>query len=1211
MNVLSLNVQGMGKKKKRRWISDLSGKHKVNFLALQETKTEHITDFDVKSVWGNFNYEYVFSPAIGLSGGVLCVWDPQVFVKSRSITTRSFVAIEGDCVSKGVRLMFIVVYAPNDCRFRKLLWLRLKSLIRGWEGEVVLVGDFNEVRYAFERSGSLFNSASAALFNDFIVQLDLIDVYLGGYSFTWTDKWAKKMSKLDRFLVSRGMFTHFPDLSGLVLDRFLSDHRPILLFENHVDYGPTPFRLFHSWLEDEDFACVVSTSWKEAVSPSNNPIVDFFNKLKRLKGVLRVWCRDQLNMKHKDRLHCLEKIKHIDKKIDEGSVLEEELRERVELFKNVLDMDSKIDEDNKQRAKVKWAVDGDENSGFFHGVVNKKRRQKTVHGVMRNGDWISEPVKVKDAFFNHFKSWFSSTHSQKPTFDSEMFHVLSREQANTLDSMVTNEEIKQAVWDCGVNKAPGPDGFTVEFFKKLWDLVHVDLFASIKHFFEKGKMPSGCNSSFIALIPKVKNPRFLNEFRPISLIGFHYKVIGKLLANRLANVINDLISQEQSAFVLGRQILDGPMILNEVVSWCIGRKKKMMLLKVDFEKAYDSLRWDYLEEIMSKMGFGRRWCKWIRACLVTSRASVLVNGSPTDEFACQRGLRQGDPLSPFLFIIAMEGLHVAFNRAVTNKKFIGFRVGDSPFVLSNLFYADDAMFLGEWSTENVRNILYILHCFYLISGLKINVNKSKLFGVGVDLNISKEMASRFGCVHGIFPFIHLGVPVGRNMSTVVSWNEVVEKFHARLNRWKVKALSIGGRLTLLKSVLGSLATYYLSVFKAPLQVLKKLETLRNRFFIGGSDKQDKITWVAWNKVLRSKDNGGLGVGSLFALNRALLYKWKWKFLTVRRNLWVHTIKAIYGDDGDTSMVRKSGNWNTCWKGVQNAITHLRNNDIDLDYFLKKKVGDGSNTFFWKERWNGEDIFMLKYPRIYNLQLNKDITVKELYPLLEANLRRRPRSGVEQAQWDQLVNVCNGVHLGSVKDSWQWDLGLQNDFTVATTREFIDDLWLGQGNVTYKWNKCIPIKINIFAWRLSLNRLPTKDLLAIRGINIQDLTCLNCGENMESINHIFYSCPMAVDLWSLCGRWCDIDFPQMFSWNEWSTWLRDLQVPAPKKEILCAICLVLKWSIWRFRNEMSFSVKKPKKGDFFHNFVISSFLWITHRYRKDSFVWAKWLCNPFL
>ncbi|GKA87022.1 RNA-directed DNA polymerase, eukaryota, reverse transcriptase zinc-binding domain protein [Tanacetum coccineum] len=163
-------------------------------------------------------------------------------------------------------------------------------------------------------------------------------------------------------------------------------------------------------------------------------------------------------------------------------------------------------------------------------------------------------------------------------------------------------------------------------------------------------------------------------------------------------------------------------------------------LKVDFEKAFDTVNWKYLDHMLLSLGFGSKWRRWIKMCLHSTRASVLVNGSPSSEFPIKRGLRQGDPLSPFLFIIVMEGLHLALEDAVSSGLIHGVKVGNSDLYISHLFYADDLVIISEWNKQDMDNIIRILHVFYLASGLKINISKSHVYGLGVNLIDSDNKA---------------------------------------------------------------------------------------------------------------------------------------------------------------------------------------------------------------------------------------------------------------------------------------------------------------------------------------------------------------------------------------------------------------------------------------------------------------------------------------
>ncbi|GKB32479.1 RNA-directed DNA polymerase, eukaryota [Tanacetum coccineum] len=493
-----------------------------------------------------------------------------------------------------------------------------------------------------------------------------------------------------------------------------------------------------------------------------------------------------------------------------------------------------------------------------------------------------------------------------------------------MENVVTRSEIKKAVWDCGTDKSPGPDGFTFGFFRRYWTFLENDVVEAVNTFFNHGNFPKGINSSFITLIPKNQEAKTTKDFRPITLIGSIYKIITKILANRMVFVLEDLVDEVQSAFISKRQILDGPFILNELYQWCSKKKKQTMIFKVDFEKAYDSVRWDYLDDILKKFGFGEKWCTWIRNCLISSKGSILVNGSPTMEFQFHKGLKQGDPLSPFLFILIMESLHISVNRVVEAGLFRGVQVGNAIHV-SHLFFADDAVFLGHWSDSNIDTILRILDCFYHASGLKINMSKSKLMGISVHRDNVAQAAQKIGCDILQAPFSYLGSKVGSLMSRIQSWDETINLIVARLSRWKMKTLSIGGRFTLIKSVLGSLPIYHMSLFRVPLQVLRKMESIRGRFFNGITQNGTKHSWVKWKNVLTSIQNGGLGVSSLFALNRALLFKWVWRFLSYQSCLWSKVIKGIHGNDGNLG--RKVSNQHpSLWLDIIKEVNLLRNRE---------------------------------------------------------------------------------------------------------------------------------------------------------------------------------------------------------------------------------------------------------------------------------------------
>jgi hypothetical protein len=308
---------------------------------------------------------------------------------------------------------------------------------------------------------------------------------------------------------------------------------------------------------------------------------------------------------------------------------------------------------------------------------------------------------------------------ERPTLDGVDFKQLSNDEARGLEVNFGVREVVEVIELSDGNKSPGPDGFNFSFFKKFWGLLEKEIMCLFAEFHDSAKLPSCFFSYFITLIPKVLNPHQLCEFRPISLLGSLYKLLSKVLARRLGKVMNSIISKNQSAFIKGRHLADGVVVANEVVDLAKRSKRECLVFKVDFEKAYDSVSWNFLDYMLRRVGFGEKWMAWMKTCVCNGKLSVLVNGCPTEEVNISRGLKQGDHLAPFLFLLVVEGLTALSKSAISLGYFKGFQVGPEVSV-SLLQYADDTLFIGEACVENLWSMKAILKWFELVSGLKVN-----------------------------------------------------------------------------------------------------------------------------------------------------------------------------------------------------------------------------------------------------------------------------------------------------------------------------------------------------------------------------------------------------------------------------------------------------------------------------------------------------------
>ncbi|XP_071718366.1 uncharacterized protein [Rutidosis leptorrhynchoides] len=358
-----------------------------------------------------------------------------------------------------------------------------------------------------------------------------MDVPLDGRRFIWYNTSATNMSRIDRVLISSNMLTNFGDIKLLELPKGLSDHLPLLFHNEVVDFGQSPLRFFHYWFNYPDFYDKVTESFTnyEYVSMGS-----FLEKLKYLKTMSRSWIKDK------------EVVNARKESLDRGQKIEDKKKLIVEL-----DQMNKVEnEDTFHKARIKWDIKGEENSKVFHNMLKQRR--------------MGQMIKTK----------LLNSNSNQVLPDLRPDCELSADHCLDLEGDVTEAEIRSAVWDCRSDKSPRPDGFTFELIKLYWDCFRSDLVFTISLAFRDYQLTKGARSAFITLIPKVVNPSVINDdYRPIFLIGVQYKIIYKILANRIAKVVDSIICKEQSAFITGRQILDGSLVLSGTMDWYKKMKK--------------------------------------------------------------------------------------------------------------------------------------------------------------------------------------------------------------------------------------------------------------------------------------------------------------------------------------------------------------------------------------------------------------------------------------------------------------------------------------------------------------------------------------------------------------------------------------------------------------------------------------------------------------
>jgi hypothetical protein len=916
-------------------------------------------------------------------------------------------------------------------------------------------------------------------------------------------------------------------------------------------------------------------------------------KLKSLKLDLKKWNEEDFGNVLFKKNSLFQELQALES-IEESRVLTEEerithARIKMELEKYIL-----FDEISwRQKSRALWLREGDKNTKFFHRVANSNRRNNTIGKLCVDGELTEDHEAIKVHIVNFYQSLYKESGVPRPLLDGLEFISLETEDVQWLERQFDEEEITEVIKGFNGDKAPGPDGFPLSFFQHCWSIVKDDMLAVFREFHSQCSFERSLNATFLTLIPKKSEAFEVKDFRPISLVGSVYKVLAKVLANRLRLVLEKIISGSQNAFVRGRQILDSILIANE----CLDRRLKAgdpgVLCKLDLEKAYDHVNWGFLDYMLQRCSFSDKWRTWISFCVSTVRFSVLINGTSCGFFESTRGLRQGDPLSPLLFVIVMEALSRMLDRAIDGGFLSGFQVGSEEanhLMVSHLLFADDTLIFCEADPDQILNLGFLLTWFEAISGLKVNLAKSEMVQVG-DVPHVGELAGILGCSTSSLPMKYLGLPLGAKFKAKEIWNEVLEKMERQLAGWKRLYLSKGGRLTLIKSTLSNLPTYFLSLFSIPATVARRMEQLQRDFLWGGLGEEFKFHLVNWDSVCSPVQCGGLAVKNLRLYNKALLGKWLWRFGKERGALWRRLVEMKYGSavGGWCTIDVRTPYGVSLWKFIRqgwgNFLQHLR-----FD------AGNGVSIRFWHDVWCGEAALKESFPDLFRLARNKEALVAQYMQVHNASTHWeldfiRPVQDWEMESLSSFLNLLYSVQVQSNNnDKLCWKPTPQLGFKVSSYYEVLNR----REDYTFPWKSIwkpkVPSRVSFFVWVASLGKILTADNLRTWNIILVSWCCL-CKADGETVDHLLLHCAFSKEVWDMVFVMFGVSWTMprtvrglLACWQGSSGKHRHI-------EIWRCVPHCLMWCIWRERNLRSFEGDEQTVADLKNIFLKTLFDWV--------------------
>ncbi|WVZ71862.1 hypothetical protein U9M48_020394 [Paspalum notatum var. saurae] len=716
--------------------------------------------------------------------------------------------------------------------------------------------------------------------------MELSELHLNGRLFTWSNEREHPMlERIDRAFASIDWLDSFPSHWLRALSSNCSDHAPLLLQTCCVPWAKRRFRFESIWTKFDGFMDTVTEAWGfNLVNADPCRILDA--KLRNIAKALKSWSAKFVGSIRLQLALAREIIFQLDAAQEERVLSMEELQLRKQLKFKCLGLASLSRTIARQRSRLLFLEAGDANTKFFHLQACHRSRKNYIQEISVNGAQISLEESKAEAFFHYFQEVFGQVFVRSHSLKFDQLGLRSV-NLDGLDHCFSEEEVWSVVKELPDEKAPGPDGFTGLFYKYAWTVIKPDVLRVFNAFWSQDtRSLSLLNDAYLVLLKKKPDAAEIREFGPISLVHSMCKLITKVLSVRLAPKLNDLIHFNQSAFIKSRCIHDNFQAVQLACKYLHRKKVPAVFLKIDLARAFDSVDWSFLLELLEFWGFSRHWRDWISALLATSSTKVLLNGRPGNRICHARGLRQGDPLSPMLFVITVEALNGLITMADLNGFLTRLRC-PTPICRALLYVDDLVVFVAP-----IRRDLLVLKCLLDIfekeSGLRTNLGKCSASPLRCSSEEVESVLQVLGCQLGSFPCMYLGVPLNLRKLKHCDEQFIVDKVAARIPKWKGNLLSLVGRLVLVKSTLSAIPVHVSIASCLSSWAVGAIDKLRRAFLWSGTAASvPGRCKVAWVRVCRPVQFGGLGITDLQLLGLALRVRWLWLQRTDHSKIWAN------------------------------------------------------------------------------------------------------------------------------------------------------------------------------------------------------------------------------------------------------------------------------------------------------------------------------------
>eukprot|EP00253_Pinus_taeda_P004922 PITA_04922 len=1021
--------------------------------------------------------------ASGRSGGLALGYNPRTIRIKSSWGGQGFMGVDIFSAELGLASRIVNVYGP--CQLREPFWRRMLNLTLLAASHTILGGDLNFSLGYHESWGTMAQVDSITDFmRNALEQADFVDIPMQKPMRTWRNRRvgdAALARRLDRFL-----------LKGPLIQKL---------------------HLFKQWTKT--FIKLVTEYWKtHPINREASLAKGFCKNLTELKHIVINWAKEK-NRKESAQLTTVEE--ELSSLLDErnlGFSSAVDKTRLIELENQRSTLLRQKEESLRLRSRAIWLKAGDENSRFFHNYAKGRKVANTIWNLpLPDGGLADTFNKLSRLGTSHFRSLFRNPPGTNLAdiieVASHFPRFVNEDDSTGLMEPVTMEELESTLKWFKRDKSPGPDGWTIEFYLAFFDQMGQDLISVIEECRTSGCLYHAINSTFIALIPKSDSPSSFDDFRPISLYNVLNKIISKIIANQLKPILSTHIAPQRFAFLEDRQIHEAIGSAQEALHSIWTKHHKSTLLKIDLSKAFDRVSWLYIKMILIHLGFPHPFINWIMACITTPTFSILINGSASHYFHSERGLRQGCPLSPLLFLLVMEGLSRLIISASREGSLKGLKITEECY-LTHLLFVDVVLILLDGSIRDTLTFSRILKLFSQASGMQVNRAKSTISLTRTSVNEAQNALQAF------LYSIH---PLDRGLKYLGFW------FLPKDCRLDLAGIQIRKAALMLE----------------PSIPIQSRQTNTHQICAGGHPD--------WQKIALPKKWGGWGLKDLPLFAQALAAKMSWALIT-SQNLWTCLSYQKYIWPLGTLDWIRLPNWNrtgasSIWKAILHSMPMIRDN-------LAWKIRDGTQARIGIDPWAGSGGRHILPQDLVEYLLAHNINVI-------AQIADRESSDIFHQAW-------RTAHQLNLPPRWHQSWQTFKEALIESHIRIIegqDELIWSQSDSGYYTPKA---RYTLLISHKKPEKQGAHRRNLLRRAYHGPTWCTICKAASESTEHLFLQCRASQELWSAIkntipytGNWAGPNLTE--AWTDWAA-----QYKGSKMTNLPVIVI---WHIWKARNRIIF------------------------------------------